>query len=98
MKTFNDAARLIASKSGRSTEEVKRAAISAARGSSYSGLAKFLPVTDISVSVSVSPGGLKFLSITDISVGFDRPVHSRDSKGVGRARSNGRSKRKVVQA
>lgn len=46
----------------------------------------------------------RYSAYKNLSVGaiapseFDRPVHSRDSKGVGRARSNGRSKRKVVQA
>lgn len=98
MTSFDAVAAKVADGSGASAGDVKRAALLAARGASYTELSKFLPLTDISVHVTRFPAGLSFLSITDISVSdFDRPVHSRDSKGVRRARSNGHSVRKAVR-
>lgn len=97
MKSFKIAAAKVAASFKARSEDVERAALMAARGSDYRQLAKFLPKTDISVRAVRFPDGLVFLTTTDISVGaFDRPVHSRDSKGVGRARSNGRLSRKEV--
>lgn len=99
MNSFDAVACRVAQIYGVCVDDVKRAAVMAARGADYSGLSKFLPRTDISVRIISFPEGLKFLTSTDISVccGFDRSVHSRSSKGVSRARSNGLS-RKVVKS